>query len=224
VDEEVGEFDAIVGDQTSRDRDKPRLLRLLARRLLHRLPARSGCDTAQAPTMTATGSLSPSTIKIVTTLEELDAKLAECAAAARVSDDELRRVFSTFRMNLAQPLPSDPFSAEYRDSVLALYQYIAGRPYDVRNEATPFDVTEADRRPFPYYTASPKTAGFFLMGTAFLLQCLDLAKGARVVEFGPGWGNSTIWMAMLGFDVTAAILSRISANCSSAARDAMTST
>jgi predicted O-methyltransferase YrrM len=30
-----------------------------------------------------------------------------------------------------------------------------------------------------------------------------LALSARVVEFGPGWGNSTLTMAMAGLDVTA---------------------
>jgi SAM-dependent methyltransferase len=142
-------------------------------------------------------------MQTVTTLEELDAKLDECAAAGRISDDELRRVFATFRMDISRSVPSDPFSPEYRDYVMDLYRHIAGRPYDVRNEAVPFNVAEADRRPFPYYTGSSKTTGFVLMGSAFLLHSLDLPKGARVVEFGPGWGNTTIWMAMLGFDVTA---------------------
>ena len=142
-------------------------------------------------------------VKVVTTIEELDVKLAECAAAAYISDDELRRVFTTFRMDISQSLPPDPFSPNYRDRVMAIYQHIAGRPYDVQNEISAFDVAEADRRPFPYCTLSFKTAGHFLMGTAFLLQTLNLPKGARVVEFGPGWGNTTIWMAMLGLDVTA---------------------
>ena len=141
--------------------------------------------------------------KVLTTIEELDVKLAECEAAAAVSDDELRRVFTTFRMDISQSLPPDPFSQEYRDRVMALYHHIAGRPYDVSNEISAFNVVEADRRPFPYGTLSSKTAGHFLMGTAFLLHALDLKGGASVVEFGPGWGNTTIWMAMLGFDVTA---------------------
>ena len=141
-------------------------------------------------------------VQILTTLEQLDIKLVECESAARVSDDELRRVFSTFRMDISESMPSDPFSEEYHGRVMALYHHVAGRPYNVRNEVTAFDVTAADLRPFPW-VCSPRTAGFFLMRTAFLLQTLDLAKGARVVEFGAGWGNSTIWMTMLGFDVTA---------------------
>lgn len=43
--------------------------------------------------------------KVLTTIEELDVKLAECEAAAAVSDDELRRVFTTFRMDISQSLP-----------------------------------------------------------------------------------------------------------------------
>ena len=139
----------------------------------------------------------------VTTLAELDVKLAECAAAHAVSDDELRRVFASFQMDISADMPADPFSPEYRQHVMALYGHIAGRPYDVRNEVTKFDTAAADRRPFPFYTKNPKTAGFFMMGTGFLLHALDLKPGARIVEFGPGWGNTTIALAMLGFDVTA---------------------
>ena len=151
----------------------------------------------------ANEKLAQTEFKVLTTIEELDVKLAECEAAAAVSDDELRRVFTTFRMDISQSFPPDPFSKEYRDRVMALYHHIAGRPYHVSNEISAFNVAEADRRPFPYATLSSKTAGHFLMGTAFLLHALDLKRGARVVEFGPGWGNTTIWMAMLGFDVTA---------------------
>jgi SAM-dependent methyltransferase len=41
------------------------------------------------------------------------------------------------------------------------------------------------------------------MAIAFLLGKLGLPKGARIVEFGPGWGNTTLELARLGFDVTA---------------------
>ena len=142
-------------------------------------------------------------LQILTTLEQLDIKLAECESAARTSDDELRRVFSTFRMNISEPMPSDPFSNEYRDRVMALYQRVAGRPYNVRNEVTAFDIIAADRQPFPW-VCSPRTAGFFLRCVRhFCFKLLISKNGARVVELVAGWGNSTIWMAMLGLDVTA---------------------
>ncbi|MDX8512384.1 class I SAM-dependent methyltransferase [Mesorhizobium captivum] len=142
-------------------------------------------------------------MEIVSNMQQLDAKLAECEAAAQESDSALRRVFSTFRMDFSNEVPADPFSSEYMDFQICLYRKISGKDYSPYNEQSKFNVTMADRRPFPFNSGSCKTVGYFTMGAGFLLNTLDLAPGARVVEFGPGWGNTTIAMAMLGLDVTA---------------------
>ena len=139
----------------------------------------------------------------LTTLVELDAKLAECAAAQHVSDDALREVFTRFQMELPRPAEPDPFSPRYRDEIMELYRRIAGRPYSVRNEIMPLDVERSVRCPFPFSSQSAKTAGLFTMGLGFLLHSIDRPAGARILEFGPGWGNSTIALALLGYDVTA---------------------
>lgn len=52
-------------------------------------------------------------MRMLTNLDEVDEKLAECERVARISDDELRRVFQTFSLGLSAQLPSDPFSPEY---------------------------------------------------------------------------------------------------------------
>ena len=142
-------------------------------------------------------------MQTLTTLDQLDEKLAECDAAGRVSDAALRQVFSTFRMDFSQHVPPDPFSAEYRDVQMAMYQRLTGISYETKNEKTKFDVAKADRQPFPYYTGSCKTVGFFTMGVGSLLYALNLAPGARVLEFGAGWGNTTIAMALSGLRMTA---------------------
>jgi len=142
-------------------------------------------------------------MQVLSTLEELDAKLAECQTAARTSDDALRQVFSTFRMNISAQLPADPFSAEYRTYQMDLYQRLAGTTYDVSNERSKFDVAAAVLRPFPYFTGSLDTVGRFTMGVGALLHAMRLSPGVRVLEFGAGWGNTTIAMAMAGLNVTA---------------------
>lgn len=142
-------------------------------------------------------------MQIIRTLDELDAKLAECERATTISDTALREVFATFRMDFSGQVPPDPFSDEYRMAQMQLYRHLSGKSYRPENERTKFDIDAADRRPFPFYTGSCRTAGFFTMGLGYLLHTLGLEPGARVLEFGPGWGNTTIAMAMLGLQVTA---------------------
>jgi SAM-dependent methyltransferase len=141
-------------------------------------------------------------MRVLRSLAELDAALAECDRAEAVSDDAMRAVFGTFRMDPPAGLPADPFLPEYRDAQLHLYRAIAGRTYEVANEVTPFDVDAALRRPFPYSTGSGTTAGEHLMGVGFLLRAMALPPGSRVLEFGPGWGNTTLELARLGHSVT----------------------
>jgi protein-L-isoaspartate O-methyltransferase len=133
----------------------------------------------------------------------LDAKIRECDAASAVSDDALRQVFTTFRMDFAPDLPQDPLGDAYRDRQMALYNGISGKAYRLENEATPFDVKAAAKRPFPYATQSTVTAGRYIGAIAHLLRTLKVSPGDRVLEFGPGWGETTLTLARLGLDVTA---------------------
>jgi len=142
-------------------------------------------------------------MQIVTTLAELDAKIEECNRAEAISDDRMRQVFGTFSMAPPAGLSGDPFSDAYRQAQLALYRDVAGREYSTANEVTAFDIEAAVRRPFPYYTGSGTTAGEQLMAIGFILRAMALPPGSRILEFGPGWGNTTIALAQLGHHVTA---------------------
>ncbi len=141
-------------------------------------------------------------MKVLKDVAELDGMLAACNEAEAVSDDALRALFATFRMD-PPPAPDDPFSAEYRDAQMALYARIAGRPYSTANEVTAFDVDAAVAAPFPFSTRSCATAGEHFQAMGMLLRQMALKPGSRVLEFGPGWGNTTIALAKLGHRVTA---------------------
>ena len=141
-------------------------------------------------------------MRIISTLDELDEMVTECERAAQVSDDDLRRVFQTFRMDVSAQLPPDPFSAEYATAQMALYERLAGRRYSTANEETIFDLESVVARPFPY-AASCRVAGAHLGAIAFLLRKIQLRRGAQVLDVGPGWGNTTVALAQLGFKVTA---------------------
>lgn len=142
-------------------------------------------------------------MKVLKTLDELDEMLVELDCAAAISDDELRKVFATFRMEFDTAVPDDPYSKEYLDHQFYLYRHIAGQSYSVTNESSQFDVEAATRSPFPYYTGSCDTVGNHMIAVGHAIRTLDLKPGASVLEFGPGWGNTTLALAMMGFDVTA---------------------
>jgi 2-polyprenyl-3-methyl-5-hydroxy-6-metoxy-1,4-benzoquinol methylase len=141
-------------------------------------------------------------MRIIKNTAELDQMIAECERAALVSDDDLRRVFGTFRMDVSEQLPPDPFSTDYAYAQLALYEQIAGRAYETGNEKMNLNVREAAVRPFPY-TASCEIAGGHISALGFLLSTMRLSAGARVLDVGAGWGNTTLLLALLGFKVTA---------------------
>ena len=141
--------------------------------------------------------------RLVSSLSALDEILLELDAAAAISDDELRRVFTTFAMEFAHDLPKDPYSKAYYDRQFELYEYLHGKSYDTSNEVSVFDVQTAADRPFPFYTESPQTVGNHLIAIGHLIRTINLPPKSRILEFGPGWGNTTVWLARMGYKVTA---------------------
>ena len=153
--------------------------------------------------VTALTGYPPEEPKVIRTLGELDETIHRLEEAARISDDELRRGFKSFRMEIGLSMPPDPFSTAYRQAVLDLYEWLHGSPYSPTNEITPLDSASALERPFPFLTGSPTTAGDYLMAVGHLIRTIGLGPGRRVLEMGPGWGNVAIPLAQLGCDVTA---------------------
>ena len=123
--------------------------------------------------------------------------------------DGARALLDGFVLALPTPPPDDPFSEAYREWTWDLYRRISGRArYDTANETSPFDLTAALARPFPYESGSLALVGRDLVARGHLLDCLadvvpPRSGTGRVVEFGPGWGNLTEDMVATGLDVTA---------------------
>jgi SAM-dependent methyltransferase len=141
--------------------------------------------------------------KVIRTLDELDEMLAQLDLAGAESDDALRRGFQSFRMDIEYSLPDDPYSEGYREAVLEMYEWLRGEPYTVANEETPFDDAAAVYAPFPFSTQSATTVGDHLMAIGHIIRRFELPPGSRVLEFGAGWGNTTLALAQMGHKVTA---------------------
>lgn len=142
-------------------------------------------------------------------LAELDGELARAGELYGQSQDDARRFLDSFEMTVPPGRPEDPFSAAYRDWVWAAYRQVSGHDsYSAASEASPFDVDEAVGSPYPYSTGSTAAVGEDLMGRGFVIRALGLRPPARIVEFGSGWGNLTIDLVSMGFEVTSVEVER----------------
>lgn len=175
------------------------LLKPLADRLylwLKAVPANS--DDVQS-------EIIPGHVREITSLEALDAELLEVDKAFAISDDAGRARLSSWIYRPNVVFPFDPYSLEYSGAQMAAYLELSGRSaYDVASsEHTAFDLEAAKRKPYPYFTHSPNSVGNQLILQGAVIRSLDLPVGSTVVEYGPGWGNLTMHLALMGYSVTA---------------------
>ncbi len=144
----------------------------------------------------------PQGVKVVRTVEEADAMLAHFDEAFATSDDAAREAFRQYHMVLDADLPDDPFSPEYRQRILDLYEWMHGKPYAPTNEVTELDIDSALRTPVPYLTRSTATVGQHLMIVGHAIRSMDLPPDSKVLEFGPGWGNIAEALSRMGHEMT----------------------
>jgi len=142
-------------------------------------------------------------MRIINSLDELDLIIKELDDAAKISDDALRALFKTFRFEDSKQVYTDPFSSEYHKHQFDIYEKISGKQYKADNEVSAFDVNQAIKEPFPFSSKSCDTVGNHIIAIGHLIKTLALKPGSKIIEFGAGWGNTTLWLAQMGFKVTA---------------------
>jgi SAM-dependent methyltransferase len=133
--------------------------------------------------------------------EQIDDFLTKLRTAT--DDDQLRQFFSEYSATYDTDVPADPYGKDYRAKQFGLYELLAGKSYSPINEKSNFDVDHHAISPFPYCHGSSETVGNQLMAIGFLIKAMNLPKGAKILEFGPGWGNTTLALAKMGYRVTA---------------------
>jgi SAM-dependent methyltransferase len=141
-------------------------------------------------------------VTTLTSLVAVDRMLREAETRFDNSADDAYAFLAAFELD-TPAMPPDPFSARYRAVQWDLYREVAQRDtYETENERSSFNVPEAELRPFPYQTGSPVIVGDQLIAYGFIIKTLGLPAGARIVEFGAGWGNLAIHFAQTGYHVT----------------------
>ncbi|WP_341988099.1 methyltransferase domain-containing protein [Azorhizobium sp. AG788] len=135
---------------------------------------------------------------------ELDELLVYFDEGYKTSHDEAYRRFSEVQLLPPEDLPADPFSDEYSKVFMDLYKKISHQTnYSVQNERAEFDVEYHTLRPYPYFTKSLKRTAQHYDLMAKLFDMMDLEPGSSILECGFGWGNTTLALAMVGYNVTA---------------------
>lgn len=147
---------------------------------------------------------SPQT-RIISNLADLDVELVEVDKAFAISDDAGLARLAEFQFALDGQFPEDPYSDEYREAQYDIYKALTGRRSYVAldDEKSSFDLEYAKTTPYPYHTRSPHSVGNQLIAWGYIIREMDLPEGSSVLEFGPGWGNTTLNLAQMGYHVTA---------------------
>ncbi len=144
-------------------------------------------------------------MEVIRDLDQIDRKLKEIEKAAYHSDAAMRKIFSEFCLDFSEvykDLPRDPFSDEYWSYQMKMYERLAGKSYRVENEVSHLDVAAATTHPFPYTSKSTAVAGMHLSALGYLISRIEIPSGSKIIEFGAGWGNTTLALALLGYEVT----------------------
>lgn len=135
---------------------------------------------------------------------ELDSILEHFDEGYKISHDEAYKRFSEVFLLPPKDLPADPFSDEYAEAVLDLYKSVSSKAeYLVKNERCSFDIESHIFRPYPYFTKSLIRTSQHYDLIAKLFNMLDVPAGGSILECGIGWGNTTLALGMLGYNITA---------------------
>jgi SAM-dependent methyltransferase len=142
-------------------------------------------------------------------LPELDRELEIASQLFQESQEKALSYLARIRLAVPAGQPPDAFSPAYRDWTWEIYRRISGTSqYVLANERSKLGSEDGNVPPYPYRTGSPTIVGEELEARGHVLRRLaregaQAQPPARLVEFGPGWGNLTIDLALTGYRVTA---------------------
>ena len=134
---------------------------------------------------------------------EVDAEVANIRRLlGEDPDGAYLRALTDFWLDIS-PSTAHPESEEYKRWVMETYSKIANRAsYSVTSEETDYDLATYVRRPVPYSGGNSEAIGDMLMAIGHVIRVMGLKPESSILEFGFGWGNTTVQLAMSGYRVT----------------------
>ncbi len=146
--------------------------------------------------------------KAITSLAELDRFFDDFGKRYPTFDDiddqAVEELLRHYYVEKGLRLPRDPFSAGYAEKQWEFFLKMSGRgQYNIDDEGNVFDFQKNKDSFYPFNTGSPDIVGRALISQSMAIRAMNLSPGAKIVEFGPGWGNITVNLALMGYAVTA---------------------
>lgn len=134
------------------------------------------------------------------------AELARMTEPATFADCMRRWEFHPTRL----PTGLSSSSPEFRAFQMALYEEVSGRSaYDAARDEQDTVLEVSDQfTVYPFTTGDPVAAGSYLVGTGLALRAMQVRPGGTIVEYGIGWGHTTLALAQLGYQVIAVDIER----------------
>jgi hypothetical protein len=142
---------------------------------------------------------------------EIEAFVREADALAAVSHARRNDFLMSRWLPYGDPPPRvddqvDPFGAEYRQWVLQQWRTASGRErygLELEHDANVSASEEQLQRLYPFVSGDTTFIANYMMGVYFALGLLTDAPNRHMVEYGVGWGNTTVAMLQAGFNVLA---------------------
>lgn len=105
-------------------------------------------------------------------------------------------------LNFDQVSPDSP---EFLALQMQQYKEISGRDgyFPIRDELDSVFKFANQFTVYPFTTQDVVCTGNYLVGVSLALRAAQLKPGATIVEYGIGWGHTTLALAQLGFNVIA---------------------
>ena len=138
-------------------------------------------------------------------MSHLEKYLDETEEAFYTSHADGMKKLNSLRLILPTPKKlSNPYSDAYKSYQMDLYKRISKRDayFCKTAEQSKISVDEALRNPYPYSTKDSNEVGNYLLAMGYMFSQIPWKTGSKIVEFGPGWGHTSVALARQGYEVT----------------------